>query len=35
LCKEKFCSSCLSFHLDEHSKPSASGHLPLDKKKTA
>jgi len=35
LCKEKFCSSCLGFHLDEHSKRSATGHLPAVRKKTA
>ena len=35
LCKEKFCPSCLSFHLDEHAKPFATDHRQAGKKKTA
>lgn len=34
LCKEKFCPSCLSFHLDEHSKPSVADDRPPAKRKT-
>ena len=35
ICKEKFCPSCLGFHIEDHAKPSTAERQPSNNKKTA